>query len=56
MPQQVNSVCLRCELQAAVAWVEREVRRLLSGGCELWELVMTVHALLPHVAHHRALR
>ena len=43
---QVNSVCLQCELQAAVAWVEHEVRRLLSGGCELWELVMTVRALL----------
>ena len=32
--------------------MEHEVRRLLSGGCELWELVMTVCALLPCVAHH----
>ena len=33
-----------------MAWVEHEVRRLLSGGCELWELVMTVRWLLPSSA------
>jgi hypothetical protein len=38
--------CLHSAPQAAVAWVEHEVRRLLSGGCELWELVMTVRWLL----------
>ena len=27
--------------QAAVEWVQSEVGRLLSGRCELWELVMT---------------
>jgi hypothetical protein len=31
--------------------VEHEVRRLLSGGCELWELVMTVCPLSPPFAH-----
>lgn len=51
MPQQVNSICVQCELQAAVAWVEHEVRRLLSGGCELWELIMTVCSLSPPFAH-----
>lgn len=30
---------------AATSFVEGEVRRLLSGNCETWEMVMTVRGV-----------
>ena len=30
------------DVTAATKFVEEEVRRLLSGNCEAWEMVMTV--------------
>lgn len=33
------------DVAAATSFVEGEVRRLLSGNCEAWELVMTVRTL-----------
>lgn len=33
---------LQDDVGAATAFVEGEVRRLLAGNCETWEMVMTV--------------
>ena len=35
------------DVTAASKYVEGEVRRLLGGSCEAWEMVMTVRALPP---------
>ena len=35
------------DVTAASMYVEGEVRRLLAGGCEAWEMVMTVCNMLP---------
>lgn len=35
-------VLMQNDVAAATSFVEGEVRRLLSGSCEAWELVMTV--------------
>lgn len=37
----VSRIIMHDSVRDAVAFVEGEIRRLLSGGCELWEFAMT---------------
>lgn len=37
----VSRIIMHDSVKEAVAFVEGEIRRLLSGGCELWEFAMT---------------
>ena len=37
----VRRIVMQDDVKAAVAFVEAQITRLLSGRCELWEFVMT---------------
>ena len=41
-----STPAMQNDVTAATRFVEDEVRRLLSGSCEAWEMVMTVRACL----------